>query len=281
MMLRTAQQAQHLLATLTDPALRPPERAAAGRALATTGDPRPGVGARGDGLPDIAWIHIPAGSFVCGNGELVTLDAFDIARYPVTVAQFAAFIDAPDGFRKRCWWDDLLARDYVPERSAHAYANHPAERVSWCAAVAFARWLSARTGTTIRLPTEQQWERAARGPDGRRYPWGDTFASDRANLNETAHRAGPYFLECTTAVGLYPAGTSPYGVEDLIGNVWEWCLNAFHDPDDCDLRSDAERVMRGGSWSCAPDICATTRDLDLPEYGYDGVGFRVVRLPAR
>lgn len=278
MTLHTLEQTHDLLATLTDPAASPPTRAAAARALATAGDPRPGVGVHPDGVPDIAWIAIPAGAFVYGERERIMLDAFAIARYPITVAQFDAFIDAPDGFRNRRWWHGLPLRDYVPDRAIRPPANHPVERVSWCAAIAFTRWLSARTGATIRLPTEQQWEKAARGPNGRRYPWGDRFASDCANLNETAHRAGPYYLERTTAVGLYPAGTSPFGVDDLIGNVWEWCLNAFHDPDACELYSDTERVMRGGAWSCAPDVCALTRDLDLPEFGYDGVGFRVVRV---
>lgn len=272
-------QAARLLADLTDSHISPAERAAAARALALEGDPRPGVGVRPGGVPDIAWVRIPAG--VCCADTARALPAFDIARYPVTVAQFAAFCAAPDGFRCRTWWDGLPARDYVPVQDLPEHANQPAERVSWCAAVAFTRWLSARTGAHIRLPTEIEWEQAARSPDGRRYPWGMMFASGCANLNETAQRSGPHFLERVVAVGLYPAGASAHGVEDLIGNVWEWCLNPFYDPDGGDpddLGSDAERALRGGSWSCAADVCTTTRELDLPEYGYDGVGFRVVRV---
>lgn len=277
MMVYAVEEAGRLLALLFDSSTPAPERAAIGRALADCGDPRPGTGVRSDGLPDIDWVPIPAGPFAFQDDDLLALPAFEIARYPVTAAQYEAFLNAPDGFRKRCWWHDLPTRDYVPDRSSTLYGNHPAENVSWCAAVAFTRWLSAHLDAEIRLPTEQEWEKAARGPDGLRYPWGSHFESDRANLNETAHRAGPYYLEHPVAVGLYPAGASLFGVQDLIGNVWEWCLNTFHDPDDCDLSSDVERVMRGGAWSSTSDVCTTTRDLDLPDFGYAGVGFRLVR----
>lgn len=273
-----AREIERLLARCTDSTTTPHERAAAARLLSELGDPRPGVGVDAHGTPDIAWMTVPAGVFTFQDGEQIALSTFEIARYPVTVAQYAAFAAAQDGLRKRHWWHDLPLREYIADRSEGRCANQPAEHVSWCAAVAFTRWLSARTGSTIRLPTEQEWEKAARGPHGWRYPWGNRFESARANLNETARRAGPHFLECPVAVGLYPAGASFFGVEDLVGNVWEWCLNTFHDPDDCTLTSDAERVMRGGSWACRSDVCATTRDLDLPDFGYAGVGFRLVRV---
>jgi len=266
---------ERLLADLRRPDLAPQCRAQAAHALADLGDPRPGVGVAPDGMPHIVWQAVPAGEFLYQDGERLHLPAFALARYPVTRAQFDAFLAAPDGFCQDAWWRGLPARGRRLDPLT-APGNHPCDRVSWAAAAAFCRWLGARLGCQIRLPTEQEWEKAARGADGRRYPWGEGYQPGCANLDETAARVGPHALGRTVAVGLYPAGASPYGVEDLIGNVWEWCLNEFADPELIGEDGDAERVMRGGCWSCAAGgVCVTTRDLDLPEYGYEGVGFRV------
>lgn len=270
---------RHLLAVIADGDLPPPVRAAAGRELASLGDPRPGVGVRPDGVPDLRWVRLPAGACCHQQAESITLPAFEIARYPVTCAQVQAFVDAADGFADDRWWRGLAVRDAEPPASAPGRANYPCEDVSWCAAVAFCRWLSAATGTRVRLPTEQEWERTARGAAGRCYPWGDSYLSGAANLNEPAARLGPYRQDSTTAVGIYPAGDSPEGASDLIGGVWEWCLNEFCDRDQTGVEGGAPRVMRGGSWACSPrEVNALTRELDLPDYGYVGVGFRVVRI---
>jgi formylglycine-generating enzyme required for sulfatase activity len=279
MMTQTNLAVQSLLELIRNPLLPPVERAAAGRALAEVGDPRPGVGVRPDGVPEIDWVWFPAGEMSYQEGERVLLPSFCLARYPVTVIQYQAFVEAEDGFGAAQWWHSLISREESPTDQPCACANHPREYVSWCAAIAFCRWLSHRLGRSICLPTEQQWERAARSGDGRRYPWGDRYASGCANLNELPGGIGSCHLGRTAAVGLYPASDSPDGVCDLIGNVWEWCLNDFWDCEHTDLDGVGERVMRGGSWSCAArDITACSRELDLPDYGYGGVGFRVVGM---
>lgn len=98
--------------------------------------------------------------------------------------------------------------------------------------MAFCAWLSHRLGRDIRLPTEWQWERAARGADGRAYPWGSQYLAGSANINEkTDNDAKTHYLDRTSAVGVYPRGVSPEGVMDLSGNVWEGCLNEYRNPE--------------------------------------------------
>jgi formylglycine-generating enzyme required for sulfatase activity len=143
--------------------------------------------------------------------------------------------------------------------------------------MAFCSWLSDRLGYTIRLPTEWEWERTARGSDGREYPWGEGYRPGFANVDETENKDGPTYLEETTAVGLYPQGASPYGVEDMAGNVWEWCLNEFDNPERIQAERDESRVLRGGSCISLPDFArASFRLRNDPDYRYYGIGFRVV-----
>jgi len=197
--------------------LDPPERAQLWGTLGRLGlDDRPGVGLR-DSLPDIAWVEVPAGAFLFGEEKRTeTLPDFRIARYPVTNAQYQAFFDE-GGYETDAWWEGLAERP-EPARGAWTDPNQPRETVSWYEAMAYSRWLDARLrergllpkGSAVRLPTEEEWEKAARGSDGREFPWGE-FASGRANIDETLDDAGPHYLRQTSAVGLYPAGASPCG----------------------------------------------------------------------
>jgi formylglycine-generating enzyme required for sulfatase activity len=289
-----------LVPTLSDERAPPRARVQAGDILARLGDPRPGVGLRPDGLPDIAWCEVPAGPFLMGGGDAdemaytdekpqheVHLPAYRIARYPVTNAQYAAFV-GDGGYTPKwrdCWtgagWD-WKAQRTGPEPSGGVYdlPNHPVVGVSWYEAVAFCRWLTAKMGMHIELPSEAQWEKAARGPSTssgctRRYTWGDQADPNRANYTDTGIRA-------TSTVGCFPGGASPCGALDMAGNVWEWCRTkrqgTYEDYQDAeDLEGAAGRVVRGGSFAHdARYARCACRDYIVPDgWGRDG-GFRVV-----
>lgn len=262
----------------------PPARAHLWRILGRIGfDDRPGVGVH-EGLPDIAWIDIPEGPFrFARDRAIVTLPAFSIARYPITDAQFEAFI-ADRGFEEKKWWRWPKERR-PPAKPAFPYPNHPRETVSWFDATAFCTWLESRlrardelpAGHSIRLPTEQEWEKAARQPAGLEYPWGDRYESGRANIDETWEReSGPFYLKQTSAVGIYPSGAPPHGVDDMAGNVWEWCENTY-EPNA--KGPNASRVLRGGSWFSSPYLArAAARSGSVPINRDYRLGFRVVRV---
>jgi len=259
-------------------------------------DPRPGVGVKED-LPDLDWVHIPAGEFIYQDGERRYGPEFWITRYPITYAQFETFLKAEDGFSNPRWWKGLAAsKDH---RHSHGnqqfeYWNHPRENISWYDAVAFCRWLTAKAREyphlllpealrtqsyhiRITLPTEWQWERVARGTNGRIYPWGMEYQSGNANVDERMNDAGPYYLQKTSAVGMYPQGASPGAVLDLSGNVWEWCLNEYNNPDRIQESRGAPRVLRGGSW--VDDIHfarSVGRVRYRPAVRSNDLGFRVV-----
>ncbi|MBA3534929.1 MAG: SUMF1/EgtB/PvdO family nonheme iron enzyme [Ardenticatenales bacterium] len=269
-------------------------------------DDRPGVGLRADGLPDIVWVEIPGGEFIYQEGEKREVATFWMARYPVTYRQFQAFIDAPDGFYHDRWWEEEGKHPEEPGAQAFPYGNHPRERVSWYDAMAYCRWLSAKLGYEVRLPTEEEWEKAARGVDGRVYPWGNEYISGYANIDEGYDNAGPYYLQQTSAVGMYPQGSSPYGVLDLSGNVWEWTslwereprpappqeplglLDRLRqlipgtpkprEPKGAQHYVNLSPVLRGGSWDYdAQDARAASRNHSRPASPNYNWGFRVVR----
>ncbi|NDD65503.1 MAG: hypothetical protein EBZ36_16240, partial [Acidobacteria bacterium] len=282
----------------------PAARAALGRALGLVGlDNRKGVGNRrhrldsGEtiDLPDLDWIEIPAGRFNYGDEsqyaakpEEVELPTFFIARYPITMAQFQTFLDDAQGASDPRWFEGLAAdeddRQFQPQN--FKYLNHPRETVNWYQAIAFCRWLSWRLGGehdlkkiarwAVRLPTEYEWEKAARGTDGRIYPYAGDVDSAKANTWDTGIRQ-------TTAVGIFPNGQSPYGVMDLSGNVWEWCLNEYEKPlkeaSRIRLAGDAQRPLRGGSWRNNQDVArAVVRSVDDPDLRHFLVGLRLVSV---
>lgn len=198
-------------------------------------------------VPDIAWVEIPGGPFVYQQSETRKLPTFWIARYPVTNAQFQTFID-DDGYEEPRWWTDL--KRPAPETPRWQQSNRPRTNVDWYECVAFTRWLNARLGLddgSIRLPTELEWEKAARGERGLAFPWGNEYRPAFANIWETDNNeTGPWYLAQPTAVGVYPHGASEYGVEDLCGTVWEWCSNQYAIGDG--YPTSENHVQRGGSW---------------------------------
>ena len=142
--------------------------------------------------------------------------------------------------------------------------------MSWYEAMAFCAWLSYRLGYAVTLPTEVQWEKAARGTDGRTFPWGPEWREGFANTYESG-------IGRTSAVGIFPQGQSPYGVMDLAGNVWEWCLNEYEHPERIQRTGREPRGVRGGSWyGDQARARADYRGGDHPHYRCGYFGFRVV-----
>jgi formylglycine-generating enzyme required for sulfatase activity len=283
------------------------ERALAGRTLAKLGDPRfdpdrwflprdPLLGFR----------EVSAGPFRMGSVENegydnerpqhdVTLPAFYMARYPVTVQQLSAFVaDSSHEFQDR--------------QALEGLSNHPAVLVTWFEALAYCRWLGEKlqgeaaerlagggpgaeprefweglaSGRLVAsLPSEAEWEKAARGVDGGRYPWGDEFDPDLANVAESG-------IGDVSAVGCFPGGASSWGCEEMSGNVWEW-TRSLDKPypylredgrEDFEAYSQHFRIVRGGSCFSDPWFarCAFRRRVE-PDSLNDGFGFRVVVLP--
>ena len=245
-------------------------RAAVGRALGRLNlDDRKGVGLDARGIPDIDWVEVPAGHFVYQHGKRRYLETFWIGRHPITNAQFDAFI-LDRGYEDDLWWRGLEERVQEPEAPGWSIANHPRETVTWYEAMAFSAWLSHRLGYAVTLPTEVQWEKAARGTDGRTFPWGPAWREGVANTYEMG-------ISRTSAVGIFPQDRSPYGVMDLAGNVWEWCLNEYEHPKRVQRTGREPRVVRGGSWfDIQASARADDRDNPPPNARSDLYGFRVV-----
>jgi len=268
-------ESARLVATIGDPLASVKDRVAAGRRLAEIGDPRPGVGLRADGLPDIVWCDVPGGEFIYRAGRRLTLAAFRIAKYPVTYLQFQAFIDAADGYANAKWWEGLYQDGVAQQRKGPVdqwfkLSNHPRENVSWYDAIAFCRWLSDNLSESVTLPTEQQWEKAARGTDGRIYPYGNEFDPAKGNTGNSG-------IGQTSAVGAFLDGASPYGAMDMSGNVWERTLTEYKSAPDADISSNAVRVVRGGGWTNwgVDNFRCECREWVDPAARYYNGGFRV------
>ncbi|MGE0370439.1 MAG: formylglycine-generating enzyme family protein [Gammaproteobacteria bacterium] len=252
-------------------------------------------------LPAAQWqelavmVTVPAGEFLMGTDRersdaqdqprhRIHLAEYNIDKYPVTNAQYARFV-AETGHRPPLHWED--------GRIPPGLELHPVTMVSWFDATAYARWAGKR------LPTEAEWEKAARGPDGRRWPWGDAMDATRLNTY--------YQVGSTTEVLRYPAGASVYGAVDMAGNVSEWIADDFrpyagstapaelfqgkigvaNSPADRAMKvvdlvpvQGFYKVMRGGSWKSDPFSTSTYhRNFSWPHYASDFFGFRCAADP--
>lgn len=314
-------QAMQLLYTPPEGARASPlARAAWGRILAQRGDLRPGVGLDSIGLPDIVWCEVPPGKFsMGGDDELKSLGLswgpsqeinldypYWVSKYPVTYAQFGAFLKEGYGNREfwtaAGWrWKGNQQRPRYWDSVVYNISNHPVVGVTWYESYAFTRWLDDMLHLAgfacpapeiaeweISLPLEAEWEKAARFPDGRRYPWGEKYIPGYANIDETYQDAecGPYFLRRTTAVGMYEAGRSYLGIYDMCGNVWEWCLSKwdveYKYPEDADPEGTEHRGLRGGSWYNSVQFApSAAHDCLDPDLGVNDVGFRLVLRPVK
>jgi hypothetical protein len=284
---RVVDWAQHLL---SGGHLAAAERAKAGEYLGALGDPRPGVGLDPQGLPRIDWIGPLSGQLPVPDGTgwwPLPVAAFAIARFPVTVAQYGAFVAAggyeePSLWQVEGWdWRQAMGHQASPYawREQQAHPNRPVVGVSWYEAMAFCRWLSLAMDEPIRLPTERQWQFAAGGEERRPFPWGKAAGNPDTRANTSGSGIG-----APAPVGIYPAGASPEGVMDLAGNVCEWCCDSFEDPprfelEDCDGQSHAElRVARGGGWWSSPaEASSNGREGFRPGLCDRDIGLRLVR----
>jgi len=309
-------------------------RSRAGVTLARLGDPRPEVME----IDRMQFCYLPAGSFLMGSHKQqykeaydneipqseISLPGFYMGRIPVTNAQYSAFVKT-DGYEDSKYWTkdgwdcrnmEKIDRNY-DFGAPFNLMNHLVVGVSWYEALAFTKWLNERwlgqnkmpKGMKVKLPSEAEWEKAARGgieipgehlilslpdirvdysapletnPNTKRiYPWGNDPDSNKANCYDTG-------ISATSAVGCFPDGAGPYGCEEMSGNVWEWTRSIYKEypygPNDgrenIDASKDKRRVLRGGAFSNNQQgvRCASRSRYDPSNRNYD-IGFRVVLSP--
>jgi formylglycine-generating enzyme required for sulfatase activity len=244
-------------------------------------------------------ILIPAGEFLMGSDPRQDPDAVDdeqpqhrlhlpeyyLARTPVTNAQYHAFVLATGHTPPEDW------KGWTGRRPPRGQEDHPVVHVSWDDALDYCQWLAEVTGRRYTLPSEAEWEKAARGADGRIYPWGHGWESGRCNSEESN-------VGKTTAVHAYPQGASPYGVLDIAGNVYEWTRSLWgrgfdkpdygypYEPNDGrenrEEARDVGRVLRGGAFvDVRRDVRCAYRNWLHPRYRGRDIGFRGVVRPCR
>jgi formylglycine-generating enzyme required for sulfatase activity len=197
-------------------------------------------------------VRVPAGKFLYGDEKVKkSLPEFWIDKTPVTNTEYARFVAETKQKPPKHWKGRNPPKDI---------ADHPVVNVSWDEAIAYAKWAGKR------LPTEEEWEKAARGTDGRKYPWGDQPPT--SELCNFGRKVGK-----TTPVGKYsPQGDSPYGCVDMSGNVWEWTVSDY---------SKETKVLHGGSWHSNVEglLRAAARDFLNPDLRYSYFGFRCAGSP--
>ena len=276
---------------------------------ASTGSASPKV--VNDGHGD--YLYVPGGPFKMGDNfgdgmprerpvHTVDVDAFYIGKFEVTNAEWKAFRDSPDYDDASLWPGKLvMPKTQIPywtQANNHGGGtpgteNYPVLGVNWDGAVAYCNWISKTTGKKYRLPTEAEWEKAARGTDQRRYPWGNTIDHSYANY------VGAQAFDTGSIVGMYDGemhgtlqthnGASPYGAADMAGNVMEWCSDWYSQnyyavspiKNPKGPATGAYKILRGGTFFMEPfDLRSYARSAAWPSLqSHRMIGFRPVREP--
>ncbi len=248
-------------------------------------------------LGEIRFVCVPGGSFEMGDGESlqaqpihrVRVSPFRLGETPVTNEQYAVFLKQAQAKEPAYWQDRRFSSP-----------NQPVVGVSWEEAQAFCRWFGETCGHDVTLPSEAQWEFAARGPEGRIFPWGNEPPDETRACFGLDRRTGK-----PAAVDSYREGRGPFGTLNQAGNVWEWCQDAWDDKSYSERadarqevvdpvikgREDSARILRGGGWAdLAPNLRAASRLprkwKDDPRPGFpargrdDDFGFRLAAARA-
>jgi formylglycine-generating enzyme required for sulfatase activity len=230
-------------------------------------------------------VKIPAGKFLSGDQNMaLTLPDYWIGKYPIKVSEYRSFVQNGGYKERRYWthagwaWKEARGRsepDYWTDELWTKNEWLPVVGVSWYEAYAYACWLSEKTGSPYHLPSSLEWEKAARGVEGCVYPWGNHKRMDACNC----YAAG---IGHTSRVGQFsPAGDSPFGIADMIGNVAEWSLTQWGGADRLVQNDEPEgsvpRVQHGGGWASVNLVRPATRARANPDATCNYVGFRVAR----
>jgi eukaryotic-like serine/threonine-protein kinase len=254
------------------------------------------IGSTMIGADGVTLVYVPAGEFTMGSDvnpdeqpiHIVYLDAYWVDETEVTNKLFSSFVGATDYQTDAekigssyVWhgsnWAQINGANWRhpigPNSDISGKEKHPVIHISWNDAVAYCKWVGRR------LPSEAEWEKAARGTDGRAYPWGNNIPNDNLlNFNNS--------IDDTTEVGKYPDGKSVYSAYDMAGNVWEWVNDWYgrtyyqNSPSSNPLGPDSSqyRVLRGGAWVVYDYLVRSAyRSMNYPTYSGNGFGFRCVR----
>lgn len=232
-------------------------------------------------LPLLTWCDVPEGDTQIFdspekvNPRVVRVPKFAMSQYTVTNAQFQAFIDDPKGYHYQAWWEfnpfawQAQMKNLSPKPNKYDGADRPRTMVTWYEAMAFCLWLSDKLGQKITLFTYPQWVRAFIGDTQCKYPWGDVFDKNKCNTKVSD-------IKMPNVVTRYGQGKSPFGIYDMIGNVWEWSLDVGESRTHI---GEQKQQVRGGSFNSLPERAEPHFAYELdPNIFHTTIGFRLVRL---